>query len=197
MEIPFRHQIKEIILDELKLYFRPDVFIEYCKACEYYNKIWACPPYDFDITKVFEGYQYAYIIGSRLDINDLGEDFKELLNSKDLEYVISEIHKASRIIIDKKLDEIWNKEKHLQVLFAGRCLVCDHCTREKQIPCIHPEKMHLSLESIGFDVSSICENILGYKILWAKESLPEYFIFVSAIFSQEKLDIQATLGLEN
>jgi hypothetical protein len=50
--------------------------------------------------------------------------------------------------------------------------------------------MHLSLESMGFDVASISEDILGDKILWAKESLPEYIILVSAIFSQEKLDIK-------
>jgi hypothetical protein len=47
---------------------------------------------------------------------------------------------------------------------------------------------------MGFDVASLCEDILGDKILWTKESLPEYIILVSAILSQEKLNIKDLLG---
>lgn len=189
-EIPFIHHIEERTLEEVNLYFRPKVFIEFCKGCKYYNKIWACPPYDFNIMKMLEDYQYAYIIGSKFYINELSEDFKQLLDYKDIEYVTTEIYKTARLILDEKLGIIWNREKHLCVLFAGRCLVCGNCTREKQISCIHPEKMQYSLESLGFDVSSICEDILGDKMLWAIENLPEYFILISAVFSQEKLDIE-------
>lgn len=189
-EIPFIHHIEERTLEEVNLYFRPKVFIEFCKGCKYYNKIWACPPYDFNIMKMLEDYQYAYIIGSKFYINELSEDFKQLLDCKDIEYVTTEIYKTARLILDEKLGIIWNREKHLCVLFAGRCLVCGNCTREKQISCIHPEKMQYSLESLGFDVSSICEDILGDKMLWAIENLPEYFILISAVFSQEKLDIE-------
>jgi predicted metal-binding protein len=191
MEMHFVHHIEESALEEIKPYFQPEMFIKFCEACTYYNKIWTCPPYDFEVSKVLEGYGYAYIIGSKLYISDLGESFKALLDNKDLEYVTSEIYKAARIVLDEKLGIIQDREKHICVLLAGRCLACDQCVREKQQPCIHPEKMHFSLESIGFDVASICEDILGDKIQWAKESLPEYFIFASAIFSQEKLDVEA------
>jgi predicted metal-binding protein len=134
--------------------------------------------------------QYAYIIGSKVYIDDLGEELKKLHDHKDLETITNEIYIAARAALDAKLDAIANEGKNLCVLLAGRCLECDYCTREKQLPCIHPENMHLSLESMGFDVASISEDILGDKILWAKESLPEYIILVSAIFSQEKLDIK-------
>ena len=190
MKINFIHQIKERTLEEIKPYFQPKVFIEYCKACKYYHKIWACPPYDFDSTKVLENYRYAYIIGSKLYIHDLGEEFKKLLNNQSLEHVSNEIYIAVRAALDEKLVSIEDKEKHLCVLLAGRCLICGNCTREKNLPCIYPEKMHLSLESIGFDVASMCEDILGDRMQWAKESLPEYFIFVSAVLSRKKLDIE-------
>ena len=190
MELPLVHHIEERTLEEIKSYFQPEVFIEFCKACKYYNKIWTCPPYDFDITKMLEDYQYAYIIGIKLYINDLGERFKELLDNKDLEYVTSEIYKTARAVLDEKLVTIGDRDKHLCILLAGRCLLCDRCTREKHIPCIHAEMTHFSLESLGFNVSAICEDILGDKLLWVKERLPEYFIFASAVFSQEKLDIE-------
>jgi predicted metal-binding protein len=188
MEMNFIHQIEERTLEEVKPYFQPAIFMEYCRACKYYNKIWTCPPYDFDLTKLLERYQYAYIIGSKLHMNDLGEDFKELLNNKNLEYVSNEIYRAARDVLDEKIVAIGDEEEHLCVLLAGRCLLCDNCTREKKLPCIQPEKMHLSLESMGFDVSSMCRDILGQEILWAKEKLPAYLVLVSAVFSQEKLN---------
>jgi predicted metal-binding protein len=189
VEIPFVHNIEERTIEEIKSYLQPEVFIEYCKACKYYNKIWTCPPYDFDITKMLEDYKYAYIIGSKLYINDLGASFNELLGNMDLEYVTSEIYKAARKVLDEKLESIEKGKEHVCILLAGRCMICNSCTREKQLPCIHEEKAHFSLESLGFNVSAICEDILGDKLLWAKESLPEYFIYISGVLSQEKLDI--------
>lgn len=186
-EMPFIHHIEERTLEEIKAYLQPQVFIEYCKECEYYNKIWTCPPYDFDISKMLEDYKYAYIIGSKLYINDLGAGFNELINNRDTEYAAGEIYKTARRVLDEKLVAL-EKGKE-RILLAGRCLICKSCTREKQLPCIHKEKAHFSLESLGFNVSAICEDILGDKILWAKESLPEYYIYISAIFSQEKLEI--------
>lgn len=188
--MPFKHNIKETTLEELRKYLQPEVYIEYCKQCMYYNKIWACPPYDFEITKILKDYQFAYIIGSKLYIKDLDDNLKELLDKKDLEYAINKIHTNSRLVLDEKLDRISKEGKHLQTLLAGRCMICDICTREKHIPCIHPEKMLYSLEAIGFDVSSICQDILGEKMLWASEGMPEYFIFVSAVLSQEKLTVK-------
>ena len=190
MDINFIHMIEERNVPEIKPYFRPEIMIEYCRECEYYNKIWACPPYDFDLAGLLERYQYAYIIGSKLYMNDLGESFKELLDNKNLEYVSNEIYKTARFVLDKKIVAVGKKQEHLCILLAGRCLICQNCTREKQLPCIQPEKMHLSLESIGFDVASMCQDILGEEILWAKENLPVYLFLVSAVFSKQKLDIE-------
>jgi predicted metal-binding protein len=186
----FKHIIKEKNLEDLKLYFHPKVFLKYCKECQYYNKIWTCPPYEFEVEKVMEGYKFAYIIGSKLHIDELRNDYKELFDKKDIEHVTSEVYKIARTVLDKKLDEFSDWKNQLCVLYAGRCLVCEQCNREKQQPCIHPQRMHFSLESIGFDVASICEDILEDQILWAKEDLPEYLLLVSAVFSKERVDIK-------
>jgi len=190
MNIPLIHKIEERSLEEIKAYYKPKVFIEFCKACEHYNKIWTCPPYDFDTTEVFKSYQYVYVIGSKLYINNLDESFKDLLNNNNLEYVSNEIFKSARTVLDEKIMGLEDSKKHLTVLLPGRCLICDSCSKEKQLPCIYPKKMRFSLESIGFDVASICEDILGDKMQWTKEGLPEYFILVSAVLSKEKLVIE-------
>jgi predicted metal-binding protein len=189
-DIFLKYIIKEKNLEELKLYFHPEVFLKCCKECQYYNKIWTCPPYDFDVEKLQEGYQFAYIIGSKLYINELRDDYKHLFDNKDIDNVTSEIYKIARSVLDKKLDKLSYWKNKSCVLYAGRCLVCDNCSREKQLPCIQPQRMHFSLESIGFDVASICDDILGHKILWAKEELPEYLLLVSAVLSKERLNIK-------
>lgn len=187
--VPFTHTIKERSMEELKRYFQPDTFIEYCKACQYYNKIWACPPYSFDVEKLLEGYRYAYIMGSKLYIDRLGSGFHELQQNRDMELVANEIFKTARLALDERLDEFADRENEPMVLYAGRCLLCDSCNREAGKPCIYPGKMHYSLESIGFDVASICEEVLEDKLQWAKDTLPEYFLLVSAVFSREPINI--------
>jgi len=189
-EISFKHNIEERTIEEVKVYYQPKKYLEYCKACQYYNKIWTCPPYDFDTSEILANYQYIYVMGSKLYIKDLGEDFKDLLAHEDLEYVSNEIYSAARKVVDAKLLGIEEGNKDLKVLLAGRCLVCSPCTREGEHSCRYPDKMHFSLESLGFDVSSICEDLLGDKILWTKDSLPEYFLLVSVVLSREQLNIE-------
>lgn len=181
--ISLKHHIEERTMEEIKSYFQPDVFIEYCKACKYYGKIWACPPYDFDIAEYLEGFTYIYIIGSKIYIADLARQ-------GDAEQVFNEIYEAARTVLDEMLLKMEHKKSNSHILLAGRCLTCEHCTKEKQLACIYPKKAHYSLESLGFDVSSISEYILGDKIQWTKEGMPEYLTLVSAILSRDKLDIQ-------
>lgn len=193
--LPLIHHIEERTQQEIKAYFQPEVFIEYCRACKYYDKIWTCPPYDFDISKGLKGYRYAYIIGSKLNFKDLEGEQKISLERGKAEDAFNEVYHAAREILDERLLRIDDKEKQLLILLAGRCLQCSHCTKEKQSPCVYPEKAHYSLESLGFDVASICEEILREKLQWTKDSLPEYLTLVSAIFSRDKLNIQDTYNL--
>lgn len=190
MELFFIHTIKERNMQEIKAYFRPEIYIEYCKACKYYDKIWTCPSYDFDIANLLEGYQYVYIIGSKLNLDALRGELKSLDEDKDADYLFNEIYHDARKALDEELISMEDKEKQLRILLAGRCLQCSHCTRERQLPCTYPEKAHYSLEALGFDVASLCEEILGEKLQWAKDRLPEYMTLVSAILSKEKLNIQ-------
>ncbi|MBF8982745.1 hypothetical protein IZY60_04240 [Lutibacter sp. B2] len=186
--IPFEHKIKEIPINKLKKYYKPKIFIGFCKDCKYYNKIWACPPYDFETVDLIDPYKYAYIIGSKIYLNKLNGKLKELLNNDHVEFVVNEIYKSARAVLDQELMNIENKESDSKVLFAGRCMMCDICAKGNNKPCIYPDQLRYSLESIGFDVSLISEEILEYKMLWSSGKLPEYMILVSAIFSNKAID---------
>lgn len=187
--IPFEHKIKEIPINKLKKYYKPKVFIEFCKDCKYYNKIWACPPYKFDTVDLIDPYKYAYIVGSKLYLNKINGKLKELLNHDNVEFAVNEIYKSARAVLDQKLMNIEKKESGSKVLFAGRCMICDICSKEYNKPCMYPDQLRYSLESIGFDVSLISEEILEYKMLWSKGKFPEYMILVSAIFSNKEIDL--------
>lgn len=189
-ELTLKHNIEERTMAEVKTYFQPQVFIEYCRACKYYNKIWTCPSYDFDTEKLIEDFQYVYIIGSKLRFSDLEGRLKALSERENAENAFNEIYHIARKVLDEKLMLIGDKNKDLLILLAGRCLQCNQCTRESQHPCVYPEKAHYSLESLGFDVASLCEDVLGDKIQWTRDSLPEYLTLVSAVLSREKLNIQ-------
>ena len=71
-------------------------------------------------------------------------------------------------------------------LYGGSCRLCRQCTRPSQ-PCRHPERMRLSLESIGFDVAGMADQLLGCPMLWAGERLPAYYLLVYALLSPEPI----------
>jgi len=55
-------------------------------------------------------------------------------------------------------------------------------------PCISPERVRPSLESLGFDVSLISAELLNIEMKWSKNGiLPEYFTLVSGFFSVDEI----------
>ena len=182
------NHIEEVMINDIKKYHKPKTFIEYCKACKHYNKIWTCPPYDFDTLDIIDEFNYAYIIGSKINLNKLKEEYSKDLNEKGLEHVSNVIYTLIRKVIDERLRILEDKISDIKILLAGRCILCESCTKVDNKPCKYPEDSKYSLESLGFDLSSMSEEILKEKILWGDKDLPEYFILISGIFSEDKLD---------
>ncbi|PAB57517.1 DUF2284 domain-containing protein [Anaeromicrobium sediminis] len=173
------HKIKEITMKDLKKYYNPEEVLGYCANCNNHEKIWSCPPYDFNVDEYINKYEYAYIIGSKIYLKGHKGTVDEI-NELSLE-ILEDVRGG----LDKKI--IKEEDENNVVLYAGRCIICKDCTRIKNKACIKPDKMRYSLESLGFKVSEITSGLLKEEILWAKESLPEYFLLVSAIFSKEKI----------
>lgn len=160
-------------------------FIEYCKECPRYGHLWCCPPFDFDTTARLAPYRYVYIIGFRATIDSrLREMVTDPVTIGDMAEFLT---KDFRRNID---DVILGLEKAIPgalAFHAGRCYRCEYCARLLGKPCIHPDKMRSSLESHGFDVAKTTEDLLGFKLEWSNNQLPEHLSFVSALFTKDKI----------
>jgi hypothetical protein len=62
------------------------------------------------------------------------------------------------------------------------------CSTVCRVPCRFPAESRHSLESLGFDVAAISEEMLGTKLLWTKGALPEYQVFVNGFLSAREDD---------
>ncbi|MDR1552197.1 MAG: DUF2284 domain-containing protein [Prevotellaceae bacterium] len=191
-----------IVETDLKDYIRhyrdSDRFIVYCKQCNRYNVCWACPPFDFDTDITLSHYKTAWIIGTKIDIEDkIIENNKGWKLCTPLTYrIIEEI----RLTLDKKLLDLEKEYSDSRVFFAGTCHICssDNCARMQGKPCIFPDKIRPSLESFGFDVSQTSLRLLGVEMKWSRDGiLPPYFVLVSGFFTNadiNKLEFQLSIS---
>ena len=140
-------------------YYKPEEVLGYCKSCPKHGQIWACPPYDKDETEFMKAYDEAMIIGIRTKA--FGPTKKSL----------------GRALIEM------SKRYPVEVLIAGNCFLCKPCTKVSGQPCVHPAQMKYSLESLGFHVSDICENLLGVSLEWDTEN-PTYLATAAVLLKQ-------------
>ena len=159
-------------------------FIVYCKQCHSYNTCWACPPFDFDATKLMMGYKNVHIIGTQITLGDsLLNECTGMQRCKEMSYqILSEVRHG----LDDKLLASEQQYPDSRAFFAGSCRLCKRgeCTRIFEKPCLHPNQIRPSLESFGFDISKTTSQLLNTELKWgSKERLPEYFVLVSGFFT--------------
>lgn len=175
-DIPVREFIEK--------YVRPEEFIEYCRACGNYGKVWSCPPYDFDVMDYWHEYETIKCVAYKI----VYAEQKEIS-------CYSEIAEVKEMM-QKHLFSL-EKEYHGSVLLsAGSCSLCaesagadfvkgreaDWCTRVKDEPCARPECMRYSIESIGGDVVTPLKDLFGLEIKWAEDGMmPEYHILLGGL----------------
>lgn len=183
---------KIVMKDYIENYFNQKKFNELCKKCDKYGALWSCPPYYFDVDKYINKYKEAYIIGTKIVLSD-----EIIQNTKkddilDCTYkILNEVRKE----LGEMLLALEEKYPNSVCLYPGSCLLCNNCERINGKPCIQPDKMRYSLESLGFDVAKTASDLLGIELKWAKDKLPEYFTLVSAFFTNDVVD--DILGDEN
>ncbi|KYH34750.1 hypothetical protein CLTEP_13490 [Clostridium tepidiprofundi DSM 19306] len=180
------YKIKKITIDELLKYHNPNVVYNYCKQCPDYNKFWSCPVFNFSEKEYIKKYTYAYIISAKLYTKEAHSNNDESQNDINLYY------NSLRKIFDKKLLELEKNYENTVSLFAGRCYICEKCSKILNKPCIHPEYMRYSLESLGIEVTKIVEDILNDKILWSQYSKQEYILLVGALLSKHNIALNHT-----
>jgi predicted metal-binding protein len=183
-------EVKEL----MHRYRDAEKFIVYCKECNKYNACWACPPFDFNADEYLTRYQIAHIIGTKIVLDkETIDKYQGLDKCTEISYKIME---ETRKSLDSNLLKLEEQYPESKSFFAGSCHICPigKCMRIAEKPCISPERVRPSLESLGFDVSKISAELLNIEMKWSQNGiLPEYFTLVSGFFSTFNLPSQGNL----
>ena len=150
-------------------------FIELCEKCPNFGCSWGCPPFDFDTDEFLRQYKYAHLMATKIipDRNDIPVEMTQ------------EFIRPERVRIEKELLEMERKYGGRGFAYVGKCLYCSgsECTRKRNRPCLHPDKVRPSLEAFGFDIGRTLSELFGIRLLWGKDGiLPEYLMLVSGLF---------------
>ena len=186
MEVKIHHCVATIPAGEYVRKYR-DIpkFLGCCQQCPGFGKTWSCPPFDFDISGMFDGFSQAMVFGTQIFFD---EDTRAECKTQN----------QSRLAAGKAIKQAWTSllpflydlESRFagSRIFVGRCRLCPNqeCTRISGLPCRHPADMRHSLESVGFDLNRTAKDLLGIELLWSTDgTLPEYLTLVTALFTRE------------
>ena len=61
-----RYQAEISVKEYLERYVDVETFLESCRACPNYGKLWSCPPYEFDPLDYWRQYNTLYLIAEKL-----------------------------------------------------------------------------------------------------------------------------------
>ena len=169
-----------------------------CRQCPKYGQLWSCPPYSFDAAKRAAKYRLVHIVGAKIIFD---ADIRNAVKSENVESFAYEVLHSVRRRMDASLLRVEGSAPDREALFAGSCIVCSSCSRSEGRPCRYPQAMRYSLESLGYDVTSLTEDFLGIELKWSDGGLPEYFTLVGGILALEPIpDLEKSIvigGCEN
>ena len=125
-------------------------FLEFCKECSNYGKLWCCPPYTFDVEKDYWNITEEFLL-----------PYKEELEQEIL-----------------KLEQEYPGSVSLSSGACLHCKNAE-CTRLSGNPCRFQDKMRYSIESLGGNVGKTVTKYLKQELQWVEEGkLPEYFMLI-------------------
>ena len=163
------------VSDYLDRYVNVEEFLQYCKKCNNYEKLWSCPSYDFNPEDYWEEYDELIVVARKIIFGE-GVD-------QDRSY---EIMLEVKEDMSRELYELEKQYPGSISLSAGSCSLCkDGCTRAVGEPCRYPEMMRYSIESLGGDVGRTVSKLMGYELEWIEEGkLPSYFVLVGGLLKK-------------
>lgn len=154
-------------------YVNVEKFLEYCKACPNYHKVWSCPPYDFDPMDIWARYENLYLYAVKFTLEEVNSE--------------EEARKLMLKVKEEMSQTLFQKEEEIPgslSLSAGSCSQCGtgNCQKACGKPCRNPEAMRYSIESIGGDVGRTLSKLMNIDLLWVEEGkLPEYYVLVGGL----------------
>lgn len=153
-------------------YVNVEEFLQMCKQCPNYNKVWSCPPFDFSPEDYWKKYSSLEIVAKKII---LSQDER----NDDWEKIIFSIKKE----LTAELFSMEEKIPNSISLSAGHCEECPTvCKRKDNQPCCNNNKMRYSIEALGGNVGLTIQKLMGLELEWVTEDeVPNYFILVGGL----------------
>ena len=163
------------VSDYLDRYVNVEEFLQYCKKCNNYEKLWSCPSYDFNPEDYWKEYDELLVVARKIV-------FGEGVDQDRIYEIMLEVKED----MSRELYELEKEYPGSISLSAGSCSLCkDGCTRAVGEPCRYPEMMRYSIESLGGDVGRTVSKLMGYELEWIEEGkLPSYFVLVGGLLKK-------------
>lgn len=152
-----------------------DKFLEMCRACRNFGRLWACPPFENDWLPELRKYRLVSIFATKIVPPQPGMPIS----------CARSLFRHERLRIEPRLRELEKQTGGLAFAFAGECLYCPKgkCVRVQNQKCRHPELVRPSLEAAGFDIGKTTAELFGLPLLWSSDGLaPDYFVLVCGLF---------------
>lgn len=167
--------------DYIEGYVDVDTFLECCRVCPNYDKVWSCPSYDFDVLSYWRKYKTLELTAVKIIFDE--EHAGKAFTKEEQDKILAQ---SLRVEKEKLSEMLWEKEKEFPgsiSLSAGSCNLCHgNCTRPDENACRFPEKMRYSIESIGGNVGLTLSKLMGIELEWMEEGkLPHYFVLVCGL----------------
>ena len=130
------------------------LFSGYCRDCPNCGRYWSCPPFSEPSECLWDRYETIWIFGRKLLLS------QEL---QDEEISMDEMTARSKALLhpekERLLGELLELERQFPgslALSAGSCEGCPpkQCARAEGKPCLPPERLRCSLESLALPAST-------------------------------------------
>ena len=132
-----------------------------CRGCDNYGQVWVCPPYDFSVSGYWSGFREVRLRGVQLRFSP--EEQARSYHPEELAERLRQLFSRTARQMILRLREEYPRS---DILTVGG----------------YPEGIGYTLESLGCDVSTAAEQLLGWPLLWSRKGcLPEYMALVCGV----------------
>lgn len=165
--------VREIPVSEYMDQYRDaERFMQFCRECGNYGRLWSCPPFSFDVEALLGKWRKALLVAVKFEIpgGTPSSGVMALLQER-------------RIALEARLLAMEQEFGGLAFGFSGMCYRCARCGRADGRKCVHPAEVRPALEAYGFDVCRTMEELFSDPLSWERDGhRPRSLTLVGALF---------------
>ena len=156
----------------LMRYYHPETLGPLCEACKNYGRNYACPPMTTDAEALMRRYPYLHLTAAKLSISPTfpPEKLERLFVRGMQEY-------------NRVLGDCEAADEGSMAIWPGHCTLCDRCLRADGLPCLHLERLRLSMDALSLEIARIAVELFHFQIQWYRDRPPSYLTMIGGLLS--------------